>query len=251
MFNRQDDLMPTSAEPMPQQAAPLAPASTIPPAIEAKMLAVTNGPENESYAIQSDSDFHRVADVLVKIKDAVDTWEKYWDPLRERAHAQWKDICSRIKAGKDPLVAKQNLIINEMGRWDQIQEQRRQAEQERKNAEMKKQMDDQRIAQATALADQGKHELADQVIAAPPSYAPPIEPKADRPTGLTAVRPWKYRITDKRALILAALDPKSGVPLDVILFDEKVLQRMAVALKANFNWPGAEAYQETNFARKR
>jgi hypothetical protein len=65
------------------------------------------------------------------------------------------------------------------------------------------------------------------------------------------VRPWKYRITDKRALILAALDPKSGVPLDVILFDEKVLQRMAVALKANFNWPGAEAYQETNFARKR
>ncbi len=270
MWNRNDELAPSGAEEAPLRNDELAPHSppfsageaplesrvaapapapdAIPPAIEAKMGAIA---QIESYAIQSDDDFHRVADHLVQIKDAITAWEAYWSPLREGAHAQWKKICARIKEGKDPLIEKQNQIIAKMGQWDFIREERRKVEQERKNVEQLRQIDDRKLEQAAALSDQGKPDLADAVMDQPIPYAPVIEPKEEKPAGLTAVRPWSFEYVDKKALARAALDGTDGVPFDLIQFDEKMLLKMARALKDNFKWPGVKPVQEVNFARRR
>jgi len=129
-------------------------------------------------------------------------------------------------------------------------EHRREATRKLNQAELQKQQtaldEDARMAEAEALAAEGREEEA-MVFLADAGFAPPVvlasEPKAQ---GVSTVRRWKGRCNSVMSLAKAVVAGRA--PLKMLKENQKALDAYARAAQESFDIEGCEAYCEEGVA---
>ena len=112
--------------------------------------------------------------------------------------------------------------------------------------------DEAAIEEANALAANGQHEdaraeevEAEKLAPAVEVLAAPILPAGVTTAGIGRVT-WKARVTDKNALIYAAI--KNPFLAAFLIVDEAALNKLASSQRAEMRIPGVEAYPEQSTA---
>lgn len=231
----------------------------------------------QAYTIDSPEMYEAAADELrsiaKKAKQLEDTRKTLTKPLDEAK----KRIMDLFRGPLERLQEAEGLLRRSMLTWKREQDRKaeearreaeRQAREERERLERERQEAEARAAelarQASMVEDEAERErleleaeaarqdaeaVAEEVAIAEvaPVAAPVVAaPKAD---GIAARTTWKFRVTDKQALIkAAAADPALAVYLAV---DEKAIGGVVRALKAEARIPGVEVYAEQGLAVRR
>ena len=177
--------------------------------------------------------------------------EDFFNPIKSKAYASWKEICATENKLLNPLKVAQDGLDRKIGSYLQAQEQERQRrEQEAREAALKAEQD-RLLAEASHLSQTGQQEEAEQVleqavkVEAPPVVMPSSVPKI---AGASQRTGWKFEVTDLQALVKAVAEGK--VPIGAIKADEVFLGQMARAMKANMKWPGVRVYSEQSVAMR-
>lgn len=223
-----------------------------------------------SMAVRNAADFEAAGKILVAIKRVRKAISDTFDPIREKAHAAWKEVIAQQKKHDDPLEVAEKLLGRVMGQFQAeaeaerqrlIREEQKRLDEERRQAQVKadaeratqlKADEDARLAHAIALEAEGKKAEAARVLNAPPPPPPPppAQPKqvsayihhAPKAAGVSFRDNWKARVVDKEALVKACA--AGTQPLTLLTPDQKVLDGIAKALKGEARIPGVEFYSE-------
>ena len=198
--------------------------------------------------ITSEEQYHAAAQLLVAIKNGLKGWLELMEPIRETQHTAWKTTCATIKKVTDPWRQAEDLVIDEMAKWEVLRQERHKAEQEALNAQVQKEAEDHVITQAAALAEQGRPEVAEALLAQGPIVAPVVVPTPPRADGLTQVKRWTAQVTDLMALVREIAAGRQ--PLSFIEPNLPALNLQAKSLKTELRIPGVKAVEEISYARK-
>ncbi len=187
------------------------------------------------------------------------------EPIKA-AHAAHKSILAAKAEHDQPLADAERIVKGKVGTYQQEEERKRKAEEERLRESARKAEDERRLAEAQRLEteaeakraeveralDEGKHltaelkqheakemtQAADATLAAPipePTvYVPPTVPKV---AGVQTRQVWKYRIVDV-----------SLIPRLFLMPDEKLIAAHARNSRDNAWIPGVQFYSEPNVA---
>lgn len=159
-----------------------------------------------------------------------------FDPIVQKAHATWQEAIAQRKKFLDPLNEAESNVKYKVSTWRIEQERLRKIEEDRLSAIAKEEADERALAEATQLAANGEHELADMVLEeaaqapAPVVVAPPTVPKQD---GIAKKTNWKFRIVNA-ALIPREFMSPDEVKIGAIVRSQKNLAKI----------PGVQVYPE-------
>lgn len=203
--------------------------------------------------------------------------EEFFAPMRIAAHAAHKAICDRENVMLDGVVFTERKARLAISKYEQEQYRSRQqkirGEQERQCAEQarlqkiadaenklllaeaQEYADDERLAMAVQIQEQGATPAEiEEVLAAPivvrvPAYVAPMVaiapqiPQFQRAAGLTAARKnWKGQVTD--ILELAAYVVEYPHFANLIQGNQPAINAMAKANEANLAIPGVRVYND-------
>lgn len=173
--------------------------------------------------------------------------------------AQRKAIVDPINKAKDAVQALFKPVLDDLTAAEGVykgamltfqQEQRRiQQEEQARLDEINRKERERLEKQAAKAAEKGHTEKAEvlaataAVMTAPIATSTYVEPK-----GLSTRKVWKARVTDKAALIKAALENPAF--LNLIEIDEPALDRLAKAMEGRVPLAGVECFQEETLARR-
>lgn len=198
--------------------------------------------------ITSDDDFHRMADLLVAIKNGRKGWRELMEPIRDTQFRAYKTTLATIKKVDDPWAQAEEIAIDEMGKWDQLRQARHRAEQEALNAQVKKEAEDHVISQAVSLVEQDQTETAEALLAQAPTVAPVYIPAPQKAVGLTQTKSWEAEVTDLLALVKEVAAGRQ--PIIYVLANQTALNLLAKSQKSHMQIPGVKANEVINYARK-
>lgn len=183
------------------------------------------------------------AEFLMELKAAQSKVVKFFGPMKQKAHAAWKEIVASESNVLNPLKAAEDSIKNKLLYYD-AEEKRKAVEEQRrlqKIADAKAEAERQRQIKAaenlkTDSLREERLEEAEEVI------APIIHVQHDTPKirGISSRTVWKARIVNKQAFIKAGGSDQNL--LGFITIDETSLNRLAQATKGQLNYPGIEFY---------
>jgi len=160
--------------------------------------------------IKTEDDYHIACDLLLKIKDRLNRWEKLVEPVvssAKRAHFETTEL--RRQIGEPLKRAEQEIIKPALARYEQSQERIRKAQEE----EVKKQ---------TGM---------DIIL--------PNKAKTD---GITFKTNWAAKVVDMKKLVGGIMDGK--IPVNAVSPNMPLLHNMAKNFKTALDWPGVEVYPE-------
>lgn len=233
--------------------------------------------EVKAISITNDATYRAAAASLVRCASVRKKIEEYWKPLKAAAHAAHKALTEAEAKMIAEMAGDERTLRLCTSAWETEQERIRQqkiraeqerqrieqerlqreadAENERRRVEAQKQADDERLAMAAQIQEQGATaEEIEQVLAAPvvvqdPVYvapmvavAPPV-PQFQRAAGLTAARKnWKAQVTN--IVELAAYVVANPQFANLIQGNEQALNAMAKANEANLSLPGVRAFND-------
>lgn len=199
---------------------------------------------SESNAVTCAADFQRTAEHLLSIKQNRKRADEFFDPPIKQAHELHKLLCQRKKVITDPLDRSEREDKRRMSDYAKAEEQKRQAEQRRLQAEAdaraarEREVLERKAAAAKRPETQQKYaEAAAQVMPAPVIHVPVETPKVQ---GIQTRTVWRYRIVDV-----------SKIPDEFLVVDEKKLAAYARAMKQAAHVPGVEFYSEQEIAAGR
>jgi hypothetical protein len=158
-----------------------------------------------------------------------------FQPIRERAHAAWKETIAQHKKIDDPLAANERTVKQAMESYDAIQERKRREEEARLREIARKEEEERRLAEAVMAEQEGDQETA-EVIMEEPVYVPPVVvPKSvPKVAGGPVFRTiWKARVINENM-----------IPREYMAPDMVKLNKMASAMKGALKIPGVEFYSE-------
>lgn len=115
------------------------------------------------------------------------------------AHALHKDLLAKKKSHSDPIECALNIIKRQMSNWQMEQERLRRQEEAKMAEQARLEAQEQAIAEAALLEQQGEHEAAEElVVQAIEAPAPAVSlPRFQSSEfGRTTRTVWKWRITD-------------------------------------------------------
>jgi len=189
--------------------------------------------------------YSAAAEFLKELKTAQAKVVKFFGPMKQKAHAAWKEIVASESNVLNPLKAAEGSIKNKMLYYDD--ERKRQAAEEQnklqKIADAKAEAERMRQIKAAAKLKTGslreeRLAEADEVI------APIIHVQHETPkvTGISSRTAWKARIINKQDFIRAAAADQNL--LGFVTIDQTALNRLAQATKGQLNYRGIEFYSE-------
>lgn len=194
-----------------------------------------------SIVIDSDAAFAAAGEKLKGIKALRKEIADTFGPIVRSAHEAHKKAKDAEKKADAPLVEAESILKRSMADYHDRRQREIEAETRRLEAEARRREEEQRLAEAVALEAAGEAEAAEATLdAEPPLVAvappPPPPPKA---AGVAMRETWSAEVVDVLALVKAVAAGEQ--PLSLILPNEKALDAMARALKADLAIPGVRA----------
>lgn len=188
-------------------------------------------------------------DLAVEKRVQATAWLKnareFFKGMKDPAYAAWKKICSNENLVCDPTEAAIKKINRALLDWDQEQERLRRAEQARIEEEARKRAEEQRLADAIHMEDQGMpEEVVEEMLAAPVVTHTPVvaAPTYEKSKAVVYKDNWKGQCTDLHALVKAAAKDKNL--LGLLMVNQPALNSMAKALKETMSVPGCKALND-------
>lgn len=206
-------------------------------------------PDRARAAVVTDAaSYQRTAELLLGIKALRKRVAEVHDPNIKR----WVDghrAALRDKADADtPLTEAEGIIKASLSAYDRQQEQIRQDEQRKADAEARRREEDQRVALAAEMEREGQQygdvalvREAEALIAAapPPVVAAPVAKATPKVAGISYRDTWKFRVVNP------ALVPTQ---YKVTTINESAIRAVVNGLKGNTSIPGVEVYCERTVA---
>lgn len=141
--------------------------------------------------------------------------EKTFDPICKAANAAHKTATKAKADALKPVSEAKGIVRKEMEAYNEAQEDIRKERERQAQEEERRKAETAQLERAAALEAQGHKELAEQVL-----EAPIVVPQVTLPTvksevqGATFIEVWKYKVTDPKALLQAAVDGKIAFKIE-------------------------------------
>lgn len=203
---------------------------------------------NQISVVNADQ-YQGAADFLKQIKDAQKKVADYWKPLKEKAHAAWKEITGKESEMLTPLKDAETTVKSKMLTFQQAEEEKRQVEQRRLQAEADERARKERerlLKHAESLKTPEKQEEYRQ--AAEEVVAPVITVETETPkvAGISTRKTWVAEIVDKKVFIAAAVNDPNLMAL--VEIDLSKLNKIAAATKGQISYPGVKFSEKVTMA---
>lgn len=173
--------------------------------------------------------------------------DDFFDPNIKRAHELHKHLVAQKKSVVVPVEHAKNIIKGKAMAWQQAEEEKRQAEQRRLQAEAdekarrEREALEKRAAAARKPETQQRHMEAAAQVQAPVVVVPP-PPKI---AGAVSRETWKAQIVDRATLLHWIFENNR---CDLVLVNEKELERLAKSQQGMAQVPGVRFYAERDLA---
>jgi len=198
----------------------------------------------EEFTIENEDDYVGSLALVNIAIDGENTIDKFFEEPKTLAFQLHRSITSRVAFLKNPY-GKVRDIISGKRRDYRAKVEKADREREALQREIaKKAADEQALADAQALAAQGEHEAADQILEQAAKAPPPavvVQSSITKQAGTTLRKPWTFRIDDP-----------DKVPVEYKIIDESKIRKVVQALGEKHGIPGVTAYQadQESFRRK-
>ena len=171
---------------------------------------------------------------------------RVFEPMKQKAHAAWKEVCNTENEYIKPLQAASLKVKGAMMTWKAQEDAKAAAEARRLQAiadEEARKAREKLEAQAARAEAKGRDEKAEALreqaatTIAPTVMVPVAAPKVD---GLSTRKTWKARVVNPKA-----------VPREWLVVDEAALNAFARSTKGLKRVAGVEFYEDESFAQRR
>lgn len=193
--------------------------------------------ENRGIEIKTHDDYAMAADQLTRIKAAAKLIDEKRKVLTKPLDDRKKEVMDSVRPFTDALASAETIFKNGMIGYDNEQERlRRLAEAE---AEEKRRKEQEKLeARAEKAEASGNSEKAEALreIAASTVVATPAVTVAPKVTGISSRKTYSAKVVNLMDLVKAVAEGKA--PLNALQADQSFLNKMAVAFKENFDYPG-------------
>ena len=229
------------------------------PEVQQKTLEEITALATRAYAIkriETPEQFETVAGIGVEAARRLIEAHVEYDPVCESTHAAWKSATALRAKAVDPLEAVKKYAGALTLEYSRRKEAERKAEEDRLRREEEerqrqiaiKQAEDDKLALAQRLQDEGKTAEAEAELAAPVQapdiYVAPVvlESSVPQVQGAGGRENWQAEVVDLMKLVKAVAEGK--VPLLAIEANETHLRQQAKSMKSLLNYPGVRAYDK-------
>ncbi len=201
--------------------------------IEEKSAAIVQ--QANDIVIDTQESYVVATDFLRNVKTAMKLVDETFDPAIKAAHTAHKTLVSEKKKYSEPLENAERAVKIKMVEYTTKQERIRQEQEAKLRAELVRQEEERRLAEAKRLQDAGKVEQAEAIIGQPIVAPPVVLPKAaPSVSGIKQRKVWKWRLTDENA-----------VPREYMVVDEQKIGAVVRSLGDKAKIAGIEVYEDT------
>jgi hypothetical protein len=164
---------------------------------------------------------------------------------KKKAHEAHKAITAMEKKYLDPLVQAESILKASIVAFTTEQERLRREEEARIRAEQERLAEEARLAAAIEAEQAGATEAEVQAVIEEPAFIAPVvaAPTYQKATGVSTPVTWSAEVISMKQLcaeISAGRQPET-----LVLANQPVLNKMAVALKSALAIPGVKAVSKT------
>lgn len=205
---------------------------------EAEEIKVTDDPSYEAAD-------RFVREIIIPFEKEIG--QTFDDSINE-AHKLHKRILEQKKKYGTPLDEAKRRINRSMSDYLIQRERKAKEEAARIEAEQRKRLDDEQLAEAQAHVEAGDHIAAEQVLGEQINLPPAQIPAVPKVEGTSAPKDWKAEVKDLKALVLAVAAGR--VPMAAVVANEKFLNSQAKSLKSEMVYPGVRVWWEYRIARR-
>lgn len=189
-------------------------------AIEKEVPEVVQRAEHLALKVVDQAGYESAASYLAEIKDAEKRVASMFDPVADKAHKAWKAVTTLRAKFTAPLETARKRLDGAMSRYFIAAETKRKAEDDRINAELRKQAEDAQLAAAATLEKAGDAQAAEQVLSAPTMAPVFTQPKTAAPDQSTA-KLWYAEVTDVRAFCRGIYEGRTDTGLVIGIAKDK------------------------------
>lgn len=191
--------------------------------------------------IKTQEHYINTAEILKRIKAFKLKVKAYWKPMKDKANATHKDICTKENEQMGPAADVEKVVNNKLAVWDDEQDRKRRlaqakldekARKEREKLEAKAEKEE--AKGNTEKAEEFKEQAEEKEFAVP--VAPSTAPKVD---GLVKKVTWKAIVTDVTKLPEEYTITTPNMPM---------LNAVARSTKGTIKLPGVEFFAEKSFS---
>ena len=186
--------------------------------------------------ITNEESYNQAGTFLKALKEYAEHIDQELGHIRDHHHRTHKAIVALIKERTGPLDRAWDMVSIEMVNYKKKERLAIEAEQKRREAEARKQEEDERLATAQALHESGETELAQELLSQEVHVTVPkmAEAKVD---GISFREgKWKARLENKMALVLAVKTHPEL--LNAIEINMSWLNNQAQKLDGKLKYPG-------------
>jgi len=208
--------------------------------LQAGALSVTNAEQ-----------YQGAADFLKQLKDAQKKVTDFFSPIKKKAHDAWKSITAKESEVLTPLKDAENTVKGKMLTYQRQEEEKRQAEQRRLQAEAdeRARKDRERLLKhAESLKTPEKQEEYRQAAEEVQAPVVTVQSEAPRVAGISTRKTWKAEVINKKAFVEAAL--KDDNLLAFLEIDMSKMNKLAAATKGQISYPGIKFFEEQTLASR-
>ena len=159
--------------------------------------------------------------------------DDFMGPIVDAAHKAWKAATSRREEIAGPLRQAKSDISRAAGFYESERARKRREEEARIEAELKKKIEDERLAAAANLEKQGLIEEMNEILDTPVEAPAVVLPSAPKVEGTSSRIVWKFKIVDE-----------SLIPRKFLRVDEAKIGQEVRTWKDKAEIPGVKAYPE-------
>ena len=168
--------------------------------------------------------------------------KEFFDPHKKKAHDLHKGICASEKEELKPVQDVIKLLKGGMGKF--IEEQRAIAREKEAKlaAEAKKQEEEKLLEEAKILEEAGEKELAEEVLEQDVHVNVSVQTPDFKTNNVRTRKTHHARVTDLKALMVEVMEGRA--PANLIIVDEKALNKLATSTKGSLKIKGVQFYEK-------
>jgi hypothetical protein len=198
----------------------------------------------KSIIVNSPETYTAAGQMLVAVKGIIKQVDETFDLPIKRAHESHKEVIAARDKHRVPLLEFEKAAKQKMASYHEEQERIRRAEQLRIEAELRKQEEEARLAEAIVLEDMGEPDEAEAVLAAPSTQAVvQVASAAPKVAGISYTDHWSAEVDSLYKFVMWAVREQNAVGLinAYLLPNMPAFNKSAGALKSLMSMPGVRA----------
>lgn len=204
--------------------------------------ALTLEQQADALEIHDQQTYDAVMDFIEGVRFFRRDLDAEYDPLIHTTNQAHKQAITLKKRIEKPAIQAELLAKQLKVGFDLKQRRLQDEEQRRRDAEAKRQYEEDLLKQAVHAEDQGaKRKTVDAILRQPDTAPPPAAPPMHRIDKRVYTRDvWKGEVTDMKKLIAAAASGKASPTL--LMANQTAINALAKSLRDTMDIPGLRAY---------